>query len=99
MNTKEVFITKGPRGWSVKEIFRWEGFPENEGYRNDISLAWAVFNAADSAARHGMIITDVWFGAEKATRDQLVKLIKKVTRKSLKYAQAPAIASLGRRIV
>ena len=99
MNTKEVFIMKGQRGWAVKEIFQWEGFPKNEGYRSEITLAWAVFDAADSAARHGMTITKVWFGEQEASRTELVRLIEKVTSDSLQFARVPAIASFGRGII
>ena len=98
MNTKEVVITKARRGWSVNEVFHWEGFPANEGSRHDDTLAWAVFNAADSAARHGMVVTSVMINGEKPTRAKLVKLIGKIANGVLDYTRAPAIASLAKEI-
>ena len=99
VGTKEVFITKAQYGWSVKEIFHWEGFPSNEGNKGEHSLAWAVFNAADAAARQEMTITSVEIKGVKASRQQLIKLISKIASGMLEYARMPSTASLGEEVI
>ncbi|MBW2560192.1 MAG: hypothetical protein JRE40_04965 [Deltaproteobacteria bacterium] len=98
MNTKKVIITKASNGWSVKELFHWEGWPVNEGNRHEDTLAWAVFNATDSAARHKMVITSITINGEKPTRAKLEKLIGKVANGLLEHTRVPAIASLAEEI-
>ena len=97
-NTKDVIIKKAQRGWSVKEIFYWDGFLPNEGERNDDTLAWAVFNAADSAARHNMTITSITINGEYADRARLTKLIGEIASGALDYSFIPAVGSLSKAI-
>jgi len=98
MNTKKVIITKASNGWSVKEIFQWAGFPVTEGNRHEDTLAWAVFNVANSAARNKMVITSITINGEKPTRAKLKKLIGEVANGVLEHTRVPAVASLAEEI-
>ena len=95
-HTKELEITKNPRGWSVHSIQHWQGWPNPaHSHAPASSLAWAIFDEAADAADNDTTITQITVNGQPYPLTKVEAAVRKYSDHRIGYMVPKALTALG----